>query len=253
MRIALLQARGPDPDLTTVGPAAADAAARGADVLVLPELVIAGYGAPFPAPDPGLPAALGDLAARHGIALVAAEPQERAITALAVAAGGTLLATHRKSHLWRDERAAFEPGDGTPRVVDIAGLRCGLAVCYEIEFGEVARGLALAGAQVLLVPTALDDPAVARILVPARAFENRVAVAYANQVGRGFLGERSDGRGFCGESVIVGPDGAARASAGPEGEGLLVADVDTADLERARTDVDYLADRRPETYRLGPA
>ncbi len=158
---------------------------------------------------------------------------------MVVRADGTLAGRYRKTHLWAaDERAAFSPGDGTPLIVELGGLRCGIVICYDVEFPEVVRGLALAGAQVLLVPTALDDEAVARVLVPARAMENRVAIAYANHVGPG----------FCGASVIAGPDGRELARAGTGAEELLVADVTAEDLARARGLGDYLADRRPETY-----
>ncbi|MHC1560468.1 nitrilase-related carbon-nitrogen hydrolase [Actinomycetospora sp. C-140] len=243
MRIAALQARGPDPDLTRTDAAAATAAGRGADVLVVPELVIGGYDpAAFPRADATLLPRLTDLAARHRVAVVAAEPDgdPPSITAVVVGADGSVLGRYRKTHLYGPaERAAFVPGDGDRLVVEIGGLRCGVAVCYDVEFPEVVRGLALAGAEVVLVPTALDDAAVSRVLVPARAMENRVGLAYADHVGPG----------FCGGSVIVGPDGRARARAGAVADAVLVADVTRDDLDRARAGADYLADRRPETYR----
>ncbi|GLZ49002.1 carbon-nitrogen hydrolase [Actinomycetospora sp. NBRC 106375] len=243
MRIAALQARGPDRDLVRIAAAATTAADRGADVLVVPELFVGGYDpAAFPGPDETLLPRLQDLAARQGVALVAAEPEgdPPAITAVVLAGDGTVSGRYRKTHLYGPaERAAFVPGDGDRFVVAIGGLRCGVAVCYDVEFPEVVRGLALAGAEVVLVPTALDDPAVSRVLVPARAMENRVGLAYADHVGPG----------FCGGSVIAGPDGRARARAGAVADAVLVADVTRDDLDRARAGADYLADRRPETYR----
>ncbi|NMO91166.1 nitrilase-related carbon-nitrogen hydrolase [Actinomycetospora sp. TBRC 11914] len=240
MRIAVWQARGPDAGSVRLADAAARAAAAGADVLVTPELFTTGYGRPFGPPDPGLVGRWQEIAAEQRIALVASEPHEGRITAVVVRTDGTVAGRYVKTHLWGDdERAAFTPGDGTPLLVELAGLRCGVVVCYDVEFPEVVRGLALAGAQAVLVPTALDDEAVARVLVPARAMENRVAIAYANQVGPG----------FCGASVIVGPDGRDLARAGRDAEELIVADVVAADLERARGLGDYLADRRRETYR----
>jgi predicted amidohydrolase len=239
MRIAVWQARGPDAGAVRLDEAAARAAAAGADVVVTPELFVTGYGGPFPGPDPTLLPRLQEIAAAHRIAVVASEPHEGHITAVVVAPDGALAGRYRKTHLWGDdERAAFTPGDGTPLVVEIGGLRCAVIVCYDVEFPEAVRGLALAGVQAVLVPTALDDEAIARVLVPARAMENRVALAYANQIGPG----------FCGASVIVGPDGRELARAGSAGEELLVADVTAQDLERARGLGDYLADRRPETY-----
>ena len=111
--------------------------------------------------------------------------------------------------LGRRRARGLHPRRRNAAVVEIGGLRCAVVVCYDVEFPEVVRGLALAGAQVLLVPTALDDEAVARVLVPARAMENRVALAYANQIGPG----------FCGASVIVGPDGRELARAGDRRRG----------------------------------
>lgn len=240
MRIAVWQARGTDAGAVRLADAAARAAADGADVVVTPELFATGYGRPFGAPDPALVGRWQEIAATHGVALVASEPHEGHITAVVVRADGTVAGRYTKTHLWGDdERATFTPGGGAPLIVELGGLRCGVLICYDVEFPEVVRGLALAGAQAVLVPTALDDEAVARVLVPARAMENRVAIAYANHVGPG----------FCGASVIVGPDGRELARAGAEAEELLVADVGVTDLERARGLGDYLADRRPETYR----
>jgi 5-aminopentanamidase len=239
MRIAVWQARGPDAGAVRLEEAAARAAAAGADVVVTPELFVTGYGKPFPGPDPALLPRLQEIAAEHRIAVVASEPHDGHITAVAVTPDGALAGRYRKTHLWGDdERAAFTPGDGTPLIVGIGGLRCAVIICYDVEFPEVVRGLALAGAQVVLAPTALDDEAVARVLIPARAMENRVALAYANQIGPG----------FCGGSVIAGPDGRELARAGTETEELLLADITADDLERARGLGDYLADRRPETY-----
>jgi 5-aminopentanamidase len=239
MRIAVWQARGPDPGAVRLAAAAARAGAVGADVLVTPELFATGYSTPFGPPDPGLVARLREIAREHRTALVASEPHEGHITAVVITADGGLAGRYVKTHLWGDdERAAFTPGDGTPLLVDLGGLRCGVVICYDVEFPEVVRGLALAGAQAVLVPTALDDEAVARVLLPARAMENRVGIAYANQIGPG----------FCGASVIAGPDGRELARAGTDTEDLLVADLTVDDLDRARARGDYLADRRPETY-----
>ncbi|MDL5155914.1 nitrilase-related carbon-nitrogen hydrolase [Actinomycetospora termitidis] len=234
MRIAVWQARGPDDGARRLARAAAEAAAADADVLVTPELFSTGYGAPFGPADPALDRRLKLIAAEHDIALVASEPHGGRITAVVVGPDGELLGRYAKTHLWGpDERAAFVPGDGTPLLVDLAGLRCAVVICFDVEFPEVVRGVALAGAEVVLVPTALDDPAVATVLLPARAMENGVTIAYANQCGAP----------FCGSSLIAGPDGAVLARAG-DGEELLVADVD-----RPEGLTDYLAARRPETYR----
>lgn len=244
MRIAVWQARGPDAGAVRLDGAAARAAAAGADVVVTPELFATGYGSAGPGghfgpADPALLERLRETALTHRVAVVASEPHEGYITAVLIGADGSVRGRYRKTHLWGDdERAVFAAGDGTPVLAELAGLRCAVAICYDVEFPETVRGLALAGAQVVLAPTALDDGTVARVLIPARAMENRIALAYANQIGPE----------FCGSSVIAGPDGRALARAGTADEELLVADVTEDDLTRARALGDYLADRRPETY-----
>lgn len=127
-------------------------------------------------------------------------------------------------------------------MVDLDGLRVGVLVCYDVEFPEAVRALALAGAQLVAVPTALMEPSawIAETLVPARAAENQVFVAYCNRVGT----ERT--LTYVGRSCVAGPAGEVVA-AGTE-EQLLVADVDPAAIERARTRHDYLRERRPELY-----
>ncbi|MGH6886068.1 MAG: nitrilase-related carbon-nitrogen hydrolase, partial [Geminicoccales bacterium] len=93
------------------------------------------------------------------------------------------------------------------------------------------------------VPTALMEPfeVVARTLVPARAIENQVFLAYANRCGR------EGGLRYCGLSCVVGPDGTDLVRA-DRGEELVFADLDLDRLRAARTLSPYLSDRRPELY-----
>ena len=100
---------------------------------------------------------------------------------------GAARASYAKTHLYGAvDRAQFAPGPALAAPVELDGWKLGLAICYDIEFPEVARALALAGAEAILVPTAnmLPFDGVATRLVPARAEENAVFVAYANYVGR---------------------------------------------------------------------
>ncbi|CAM5504952.1 Aliphatic amidase [Streptomyces glaucescens] len=87
---------------------------------------------------------------------------------------------------------------------ELDGLRIGLMICYDVEFPENIRAHALAGTDLLLVPTAQMHPFqfVAEHLVPVRAFENQMYVAYVNRVGA------EDEFEFVGLSTLAGPDGA---------------------------------------------
>lgn len=268
MRIALLQCPPGAPDtaagLARLGAFAADAAASGAALLLTPEMFLTGYaiGAEAVArlAEPADGPAAGAIAAicrSHGIAILYGYPERGADGAVynavqMIGADGTRLANYRKTHLFGEvDRAQFRAGDAPSPVIEFGGLRVGFAICYDIEFPEVARALALAGAEVVLVPTANMTPfeSVATRLVPARAEENTLFVAYANYVGR------EAGFTYCGLSCVVAPDGADLARAGVEDETLLLADLDRARLDAARSRVTYLRDRRPELYRPlgGPA
>lgn len=112
-----------------------------------------------------------------------------------------------------------------------------------MEFPENVRAHALAGTDLLLVPTAQMHPFqfVAESVIPVRAFENQMYVAYVNRVGP--EGEFE----FVGLSCLAGPDGVVRTRAG-RGEELVRADVDPAFLKESRADNPYLHDRRPELY-----
>ena len=135
------------------------------------------------------------------------------------------------------------PGQGPPTVAELDGLKLGILICYDVEFPENVRLLALQGAELVAVPTANMAPYtfVCRSLVPARAYENHLFLAYANRCGH--EGELE----YLGQSCIVAPDGTDLARAGA-GEELILADVDPARIEAWRPHNPYLADRRPELY-----
>jgi predicted amidohydrolase len=143
-----------------------------------------------------------------------------------------------------EERKAFSPAQAAPAVVDLAGVRASLAICYDVEFPEIVRAAAARGAELLLVPTALAHgfDAVPQVLLRARALESQLTVAYANHSGA------EDGCEFLGGSVIAAPDGSLLAAAGT-GPDLLFAEVSADAVRGARAAVPYLDDRRPAVYR----
>lgn len=257
MRLALWQTR-PQPDvataLNTLGEAARDAAASGADLLVTPEMYIGGYniGAANIAAHSDQSAQvleeLKDIARTHDISLIAGlalAGQPRPYNAcVAIDAAGQEVARYHKTHLFGDvDRAQFTSGAALSHVFALNGWKIALAICYDVEFPEVTRALALRGAEIIVTPTANMEPfdSVATRLVPARAEENGLYVAYCNYVG-------SEGQfTYNGLSCLVGPDGEDRAR-GANVPTLLYATLDRAALGHARQAQTYLADRRTDLY-----
>ncbi|MEW1718768.1 carbon-nitrogen hydrolase family protein [Streptomyces sp. NPDC093109] len=262
LRTALLQSSGRPGsvagNLAVLDEAAGRAAGAGAGLLVCPEMFLTGYALgdavprlAEPADGPGA-AAVARIAVRHGIAVLYGYPERdgerdsRKIynSAQLVAADGNRLANYRKTHLFgRFEREWFTPGEHPVVQAELAGLRLGIMICYDVEFPENVRAHALAGTDLLLVPTAQMHPFrfVAESMVPVRAFESQMYVAYVNRTGQ--EGEFE----FIGLSCLAAPDGATRVRAG-HGEELLLGEVDPGLLSASRAANPYLADRRPGLY-----
>jgi predicted amidohydrolase len=240
-------------NLRRLDAACATAAARRAQVLVTPEMFTSGY-AITPAEvvrlaeDAGGPteAAVARIARRHHLAIVYGHPErapgdnDRAYNAATmIGPDGVVRGRHRKVHLYGDlDRAQFVPGGDRPAAFDVDGSRVGMLICYDVEFPEAVRSLAVDGARAVFVPTAnmtgCDE--VQEILVRARACENNCGVAYANYCGADDVFE------YNGLSTICGPRGEVLAQADAKGEELIIADLPG---EAAGT---YLADRRADLY-----
>ena len=259
MRIALAQCESrpldADGNLARLANALDAARERGADLLLTPEMFLTGYaigpdavGRLAQPRDGEWARAVSELARSCGVAVLYGYP-ERVADAVhnsvqLVAADGTPLAGYRKTHLFGElDRSQFHPSDDASPVVEIAGWRCGLLICYDVEFPETARALALAGVDVVLAPTAnmVAYDVVATTLVPARAYENQLYVAYANYSGT------EAGLAYGGLSCVAAPDGRDLARAG-RGQELLLADLDRGALAASRRDTTYLRDRRPGLY-----
>ncbi len=257
------------------------AAGWGAQLLAFPELYLSGYivtpelahRLAEPVEGPSL-ARVAAAARRHQLAVACPYPerawvagQERFYDAIALfGPDGRLLRNYRKTHLWGpDEKLCFTPGyrfaeEGPAFTVqEVNGFRIGLLNCYEAEFPELSRRLALAGAQLVLIPTAADTwallsngirtdrpyPDISRTLLPAHAFENHCFVAYANRCGE----ERVDGRvmaHYLGNSLLCGPHGDVLVAARPEPT-LLLADCLPAEYGPTHpTGTRYLDDLRTD-------
>ena len=217
---------------------------QGADVLLFPEMFVTGYNI-----GPGAVRllaqdcegayrhAVAHLARTAGIAIVFGYPELDADGRVFNAAqwidrAGQVVLNYRKTHLYGAlDRSQFSAG--AVRVGEclgeLHGWRIGLLICYDVEFPENPRRLALAGADCVLVPTANMDTCdfVPETMVPTRAFENQMALAYAN-----YCGAESTTH-YGGLSSIVGALGQPLAKAGRD-ETLLVSTLLPADLQDAR-------------------
>lgn len=239
----------------------AEAAERGAQLVVLPE-VFSWRGAqgdeqsgnePIPGPTSERCSAW---ARRFGIHLLAGSILERVEgeaksynTALLFHPSGELLARYRKAHLFdveipgqvsvRESDARLHGGEVVTAPTALTTL--GLTVCYDLRFPELFRALTLAGARLITVPSAFTFPTGAahwEVLLRARAIENQVYIVAANQFGatpRGTLDY--------GNSMIVDPWGTVLARAGNT-ECVIVAEIDAAYQDAVRRQIPCLQHRR---------
>lgn len=254
MLIAALQMQAhcgkPDANLARIAAAARDAAQEGAKLLIVPELALPGYGAGQAmeglgdGPDGPQLTELSRIANGSGVAIIAgfAERADGALFNSAVFTDGAgNAAIYRKTCLYGEyERSLFKPGESDSIIVSHGGLKIGLLICYDVEFPENVRRLALAGADLIAVPTALPESdhaaLIARSMIPVRAFENQVFVAYVNHCG-------TDARfRYAGLSAIAAPDGKLLAAADDGGEALLIAEVNPAHYLVSRNENPYLLD-----------
>jgi predicted amidohydrolase len=238
-----------------------EAVQDGADVVVLPELMTSGYMFVSPeeaakvaiAPDHELLAEWAAEAARADIVLAGGfcelGEDGRVYNSAAVLDATGLRAVYRKLHLWDHEKLVFTPGSDAPPVLDTRVGRVAAIVCYDLEFPELTRSVALAGTQLLLVPT--NWPLMPRpdgerppeaMIAMATARVNRMAVACADRLGT----ER--GQKWTGGTTVVGVDGWIAAES--REPGLVAADVELEPaLDKRLTDhADAFGDRRPELY-----
>ncbi|WP_156721453.1 carbon-nitrogen hydrolase family protein [Streptomyces apocyni] len=258
LRTALLQSSGRPGDvaknLELLDTEAGRAAATGAGLLVCPELYLTGYAIGddvhrlAEAVDGPSARTVAEIARRHGIAVAYGYPERAGDmvfnAARLVGPDGALLLNYRKTHLFGAfEAEQFTAGDQPVVQAELGGLTVGVVICYDVEFPENVRAHALAGTDLLLVPTALMHPfqIVAESVLPVRAFENQMYLAYANRTGPEGAFE------FAGLSTLVGPDGVARARAG-RAEELVSGEVDPEFLAASRATNPYLRDRRPGLY-----
>jgi predicted amidohydrolase len=265
MRVALGQipvSSQPSVNLERVRGAMAAAAEQGADLAVFPEATQVRFGSDLRAAaeplDGPFGAGLSAVAKQTGVALVAGvfepAPDGRVYnTAVAYDGAGELVASYRKLHLFdafgHRESDVVAPGSGLV-VCTLAGVRAGLEICYDVRFGELSRALAVAGAQLLVLPAAWAAGPLKEehwvTLVRARAIENTVWVAAVGQVPDPDEPPTRAATGV-GRSMLVDPLGVVRVDMGPAA-GVAVGSVDVGLVETVRAAVPSLANRRDDVF-----
>ncbi|MBL7177732.1 MAG: carbon-nitrogen hydrolase family protein [Desulfobacteraceae bacterium] len=177
---------------------------------------------------------------------------------------GKLLNSYRKTHLYgQQERDNWSFGRSDYPVYSIFGFPVGVLNCYECEFPELSRILALKGAKLIVGPTAADNyytlpdgkrskvpyPDISRILIPAYAYANNIFFAYSNRAGYEHRGK--DQWHYRGNSIVCGPHGDIIVVANHEQDTMLIADCVPGyyGMTHPAPKYNYLKDRRPEMYK----
>ncbi|MGD8742328.1 MAG: carbon-nitrogen hydrolase [Granulosicoccaceae bacterium] len=282
LRVALVQracSDNPADNLAACCEQISAAASQGAQLVVLEELHNSLYfcqqedttqfdlAEPIPGPSTD---ALGATARQHGVVIVASLFEERAVglyhnTAVVLDSDGSLAGKYRKMHIPDDpgyyEKFYFTPGDLGFAPIQTSLGKLGVLVCWDQWFPEAARLMTLAGAGLLIYPTAIgwdprDDEAErerqrdAWITVQrSHAVANGVPVLSCNRTGHeADPGSTSAGIQFWGSSFACGPQGDLLASAPTDEDTLLVVDIDRQRAEKVRRIWPYLRDRRIDAY-----
>jgi predicted amidohydrolase len=240
---------------------------EGADLVVLPELSDSGYvfaslaearSLASPLSESATIAAWVSLANERDVAIAGGwcelGADGRLYNSAALVGPDGLCAVYRKLHLWDREREVFLPGDQLSPLIEIDGVRIGLAICYDLEFPELIRLLALAGVDLVVVPTNWPASAVPEgerpiefVKAQANAATNGIWIALADRCGE----ER--GVSWVGYSTILDPEGFPMAPPlEPDGPGMVIAEIDAL-RSRAKSiteNNDLFADRREDVYEL---
>ncbi|MDX1892990.1 nitrilase-related carbon-nitrogen hydrolase [Mycolicibacterium sp. 050158] len=253
-------------NLTTAREAIEDAARDGAQIIVLPELASSGYvfadrtelESLAETRDGPAITEWANLAEAFGLTIVAGFPEvegDKVYNSAAVLDPSGLRGVYRKAHLWDTENLVFDRADDLPLLVDTPHGRIGVMICYDVEFPEWVRAVALAGADLLCVPVnwpMLPRPEGERpteqVRVLAGAGMNRMPIAVCDRTGV----ER--GQDWVGGSLITDADGYPLAIAEYSAATRITADVDLEQsrIKRFNANNDVHGDRRTDLYRRTP-
>lgn len=232
--------------------AVAQAAAQGARVVALCELFSTGFtmaaeehAEPLPGPTTAF---LAGLAKEHGVWILGTGIERHAPkprnAAYVLNPDGELVSVYRKIHPFSfGEENQHYVGGTECAIFDLDGVQAGIQICYDLRFPETFRAMAAHGAELVFVPANWPSKRAAHwsALLAARAIENQMVVCGINRVGRDPNVE------YPGLTVIHDAKGEALAR-GDDRPGLVVADVDFAEVRAWRAQFPALRDRRPEVY-----
>jgi 5-aminopentanamidase len=228
------------------------ASADGADLILFPELFLTGYftrdrtlelAEDFEGPSIKQ---IQEMAKSNQIKVVFGFPEKMNglvyNSAAFIGENGLVIGSFQKVHLWDEESKYFQPGS-TFKVWPTNIGTIGIMICYDTEFPESARSLALQGADMILAPTANMAPFqhVQQLYIQTRAAENQVFVATTNQIGY------EENTFFFGESAAADPNGQLLAKL-DDSEGNCLIDIDLSLIQKAREFPCYLQDRRSVCY-----
>ncbi len=231
-----------------------------ADIIVLPELAFTGYyfkdraetvGLAEDPQDSATVRALTELCSRNNFYLVTGFTErdgDRVYNSALLIGPDGIEHTYRKLHLFNEEKFWFDAGDIPLSVQTVRGARIGIMVCFDWVFPEVARVLALQGAEILCQPANLVLAYCQQTML-TRSLENRVFSVTCNRFG---ADKRPQGElKFTGRSQIVAPNGDRIESAASQREALVITEIDPALAhdKHITQHNEVLADRRPEFYR----
>ncbi|MDY0095038.1 MAG: carbon-nitrogen hydrolase family protein [Candidatus Vecturithrix sp.] len=164
-------------------------------------------------------------------------------TSFLIDSRGELLGKYRKTHLYPKEHQFFRAGDRLS-VFELDGIVVGSAICYEHAFPHIFSMLALQGARIVYIPSAVpvDYEYLLNLRTRARAQDNQMFTLAVNRVGRD--GETT----YCGLSKIVNPRGEVIAEASSTEEELLIAEIDLSLILKERQQEPIFRSMRPELY-----
>ena len=267
-----------DANLAVIEQRVGEAAARGARLVLLQELHNGAYfcqhesveefdrAEPIPGPSTER---LGRLAKKHGVVIVGSLFERRAPglyhnTAVVLEKDGSLAGKYRKMHIPDDpgfyEKFYFTPGDLGFTPIDTSVGRLGVLVCWDQWYPEAARLMALAGAELLLYPTAIGwDPEDVQaekgrqrdawvLSHRGHAVANGLPVLSCNRTGHEPSPLAASGIRFWGTSHILGPQGELLAQAGTDAPEILTCELDLDRSEHVRRIWPFLRDRRIDAY-----